>query len=60
MLFQYVNSTGPKITLILPTADGLEVGIIFSSNREPLRVLKTILRSWTYHRLHRLMLKGCV
>ncbi|ENM5730468.1 intermembrane transport protein PqiB [Vibrio mimicus] len=26
MLFQYVNSTGPKITLILPTADGLEVG----------------------------------
>ncbi|WP_181710929.1 intermembrane transport protein PqiB [Vibrio tarriae] len=26
MLFQYVNNTGPKITLILPTADGLEVG----------------------------------
>ncbi|MGL6028119.1 MAG: intermembrane transport protein PqiB [Vibrio sp.] len=26
MLFQYVNSTGPKVTLILPTADGLEVG----------------------------------
>ncbi|GIB16517.1 paraquat-inducible protein B [Vibrio cholerae] len=26
MLFQYVNSTGPKITLVLPTADGLEVG----------------------------------
>lgn len=26
MLFQYINSTGPKITLILPTADGLEVG----------------------------------
>lgn len=26
MVFQYINSNGPKITLILPTADGLEVG----------------------------------
>lgn len=26
MLFQYINSTGPQVTLILPTADGLEVG----------------------------------
>ncbi|WP_423839647.1 intermembrane transport protein PqiB [Vibrio mytili] len=26
MLFQYINSTGPEITLKLPTADGIEVG----------------------------------
>ncbi|HCG6533268.1 intermembrane transport protein PqiB [Vibrio parahaemolyticus] len=26
MLFQYINSTGPQITLQLPTADGIEVG----------------------------------
>lgn len=26
MLFQYVNSTGPEITLKLPTAEGIEVG----------------------------------
>ncbi|MDW1892914.1 paraquat-inducible protein B, partial [Vibrio sp. Vb1574] len=24
MLFQYINSTGPQITLQLPTADGIE------------------------------------
>ncbi|MDK9758111.1 intermembrane transport protein PqiB [Vibrio sp. D173a] len=26
MLFQYINSTGPEITLKLPTAEGIEVG----------------------------------
>ncbi len=26
MLFQYINSTGPQITLQLPTADGIEAG----------------------------------
>ncbi|MGR5470973.1 MlaD family protein, partial [Vibrio astriarenae] len=26
MLFQYITSTGPEITLELPTAEGIEVG----------------------------------